>query len=278
MTKASEIKDKKQLICKLFDGRQFQPTLVSENEALDLALLKIDALDLRPVELATQQQVAAGHFVVCVGPNANPIGFGVVEVDPRAFRFPRQRTGTPRGYLGIQSHTDQKSGKLVVDDVESDEAARRAGMRKGDMIRSINGQAISSREQLIRTLRQFKAGETIELVVERSNLELTVRPKLGEYPHHDPLEQWGGGPFNKRRYGFEDVIVHDTVIQPNQCGAPLLDSQGRVVGINIARALRVATYAIPAAKIAAFIQPHELAAPAAADPAADANQPVGAGS
>lgn len=258
VTKASEIKEKEQLVCKLFDGRQFQPTLVSEDIELDLALLKIEAADLAPVELTTDSAVSAGSFVVCVGPNANPIGFGVVEVDPRAFRFPRQRKAATYGYLGIQSHTEQGSGKLIVDQVEPNEAARRAGMRKGDVIRSINGQAISSRDQLVQALRQHKAGETVEIVLERSNLEMTVRPKLGKYRNEDPLQQWGGGPFNERRYGFADVIVHDTVIPPNQCGAPLLDSQGRVVGINIARALRVATYAIPAAKIAAFIEPHEL--------------------
>jgi serine protease Do len=42
------------------------------------------------------------------------------------------------------------------------------------------------------------------------------------------------------------VLEHDTILQPNQCGGPLVDLDGQVVGINIARANRVATYAIPA--------------------------------
>jgi len=33
---------------------------------------------------------------------------------------------------------------------------------------------------------------------------------------------------------------------PEQCGGPLVDVHGRVIGINIARAERIATYALPA--------------------------------
>jgi S1-C subfamily serine protease len=35
-------------------------------------------------------------------------------------------------------------------------------------------------------------------------------------------------------------------LQPKDCGGPLVDTEGRAVGINIARALRVTTYALPA--------------------------------
>ena len=33
---------------------------------------------------------------------------------------------------------------------------------------------------------------------------------------------------------------------PKDCGGPVVDLDGRCIGINIARALRVATYALPA--------------------------------
>jgi serine protease Do len=42
------------------------------------------------------------------------------------------------------------------------------------------------------------------------------------------------------------VLQHDSVVQPNQCGGPVLDINGRAVGINIARAGRIKTYALPA--------------------------------
>ena len=54
------------------------------------------------------------------------------------------------------------------------------------------------------------------------------------------------GKRSTRLSGFEQVIQHDTVLNPNECGGPVVDSQGRFIGINIARAGRVVSYALPA--------------------------------
>jgi serine protease Do len=64
------------------------------------------------------------------------------------------------------------------------------------------------------------------------------------------MEQ-AAGPVSRRRSGFPQVIQHDTVLHPAQCGGPLVDLDGKAVGINIARAGRVATYALPASLILA---------------------------
>ncbi len=42
------------------------------------------------------------------------------------------------------------------------------------------------------------------------------------------------------------ALPHDAFVRPSDCGGPLVDTNGKVVGINIARALRVTSYAIPA--------------------------------
>jgi hypothetical protein len=52
-----------------------------------------------------------------------------------------------------------------------------------------------------------------------------------------------------------DRKQHDSVLAPNQCGGPVIDIYGNAIGINIARAGRVSSYAIPA----------KIAAPAIAD-------------
>ena len=44
-------------------------------------------------------------------------------------------------------------------------------------------------------------------------------------------------------------MQHDTVLDPDECGGPLLDTKGNVVGINIARAGRVVSYALPSSLI-----------------------------
>ena len=55
-----------------------------------------------------------------------------------------------------------------------------------------------------------------------------------------------GGPLSLRNNGFPDVIQHDTVLKPSDCGSPVVDLDGKVIGINIARAGRTESYAIPA--------------------------------
>ena len=45
------------------------------------------------------------------------------------------------------------------------------------------------------------------------------------------------------------AIRHDSVLRPQDCGGPLVTSSGDIVGINIARALRVSSYAVPTASV-----------------------------
>ena len=56
-----------------------------------------------------------------------------------------------------------------------------------------------------------------------------------------------GGPLSERADDFPGgVLQHDTVLQPTECGGPLVNLDGKVVGINIARAGRVESYCLPA--------------------------------
>ena len=50
---------------------------------------------------------------------------------------------------------------------------------------------------------------------------------------------------SNRRNGFPVILQHDSVVLPEDCGGPLCDLDGHVIGINISRAGRVETYAIP---------------------------------
>ena len=53
------------------------------------------------------------------------------------------------------------------------------------------------------------------------------------------------GKFSVRRTGFETVLQHDITLGPSDMGGPLFDLEGRLVGINIAKANRVEFFAIP---------------------------------
>ena len=55
-----------------------------------------------------------------------------------------------------------------------------------------------------------------------------------------------GGKLSVRRFGFPLAFQHDTVLRPADCGGPVVDLDGHVVGFNIARAGRTESYALPA--------------------------------
>ncbi len=50
------------------------------------------------------------------------------------------------------------------------------------------------------------------------------------------------------------MIAHDSFVLPQQCGSPLVGLDGHVVGINISRSMRVATFAIPIEEVFDFVK------------------------
>ena len=125
--------------------------------------------------------------------------------------------------------------------------AEKTGILAGDEIRQIDGAAMASADQIIETVGSHVAGQAIKLLLHRKDEDVESVAKLAKpQPAVAPQDEWGGGPFSERRSGFPAVLLHDTPLSPKDCGGPLVDTDGRTVGINIARALRTTTYALPA--------------------------------
>jgi serine protease Do len=53
------------------------------------------------------------------------------------------------------------------------------------------------------------------------------------------------GAISLRRTGFPDVVQHDIVLEPKECGGLLISSGGRIVGWNVARRARESSLALP---------------------------------
>ena len=54
-----------------------------------------------------------------------------------------------------------------------------------------------------------------------------------------------GSTLSKRRGDFPLAVQHDSPLNANQCGGPVVDLDGNIVGINIARDGRVSSLALP---------------------------------
>ena len=100
-------------------------------------------------------------------------------------------------------------------------------------------------------LRRSLPCQTLTFKVRRDQQELELKATLGKRPagmnfDRSDFQNRMGSTLSERRVGFPVILQHDTVLRPQDCGGPLVDLDGNVIGINIARAGRVETFAIPA--------------------------------
>ena len=117
-----------------------------------------------------------------------------------------------------------------VQGVSPDSAAEKAGLKNGDQIKRLDGAEIHSADQLIETLSKMPPNKKVTLVVGRKDKQLELEATLGRSPGRLPQDNWGGGPFSDRRWGFATVIPHDLAIAPTDCGGPLVDHRRPLPG------------------------------------------------
>jgi serine protease Do len=151
------------------------------------------------------------------------------------------------GELGVI--LNPKSKILEVADVNEKSGAKEAGLQKGDVILSIEGKKVKKVEELAEILKDRKAGSTVKMILRREGKEITVDVRLaarGEM-FADPMNRNDqmSGEFSPRRSGFPRVMQHDILGNRSVEGGPLLDLDGHCVGMNIARANRAESFAIP---------------------------------
>jgi len=149
-----------------------------------------------------------------------------------------------------------ESGARILD-VVADSAAERASLEPGDLITAINASSVDGSQDLVRLIRKHTAGEMITISLVRDGRFLIESVTLGFFDTTFPDQDVNialSGDISDRRTGFQKIIQHDMPLSPKAMGGPLMDLQGRVIGINIARYDRVATYALPADLVQILIQ------------------------
>lgn len=222
---------------RLPDDRMVNARVAAVRREDDLALLKADATDLVAAKLDASEP-GVGHFLVTVGRNGRPIHLGAVSVGSRPI--------AATGRLGIQLENNAE-GLATVNLVLPDSGASAAGIQLGDRIVAIDGKPSGGSAEVVAFLRNFFPGESIRLTIARNGNTVEINAQMREFSVMLESENDArlNGPRNSRLSGFDAVLQHDTVLEPDQCGGPLVDSQGRIVGLNIARAGRVVSFALP---------------------------------
>jgi serine protease Do len=243
LTKASELKPGK-LTCWLSDEREVRATVLRTDEIEDIALIKVQAANLKPIQWTTNA-VSIGLWAITPGIAATPQAVGIISAQPRRIR-------PPRALIGVQF--DVTSSIPVIRIVAPGLGAEKAGLKPGDTILAVNETQITNREQVVETLRDFRDGTTVKFHVEREakpfDVEIRMQtPKPGGFGFDGIPESRTSrlnGEVSHRAEDFEQALEHDSVLAPWLCGGPLVNLDGKAIGLNIARASRVSTYALPA--------------------------------
>jgi S1-C subfamily serine protease len=238
LTKRSELSGDP-IRVRLPDSRLVPARVAAVRRQSDLALLRLEGVgeSLQPIRLSDDASAPIGSFLISVGRGGTPIGLGVVSVQARPVEH--------NGRLGIVMIDEQ--GPPTVSAIFPDSGAAAAGVKRGDRIIAIDGRSEIDRMTVIQTLRGMFPGESVRLTINRegTTMELVARIQDFGLMQETANDVKINGPRSSRLSGFEQVIQHDTVLDPDQCGGPVLDSSGRMLGLNIARAGRVVSYALP---------------------------------
>jgi serine protease Do len=269
LTKASELK-KGKLTAWLATEQEVDADFVASDEDEDLALVQVHAVGLKPIQWATGD-VAVGQWAITPGIAATPQAVGIISALPHRIR-------PPRALIGVQF--EPTGSQPRIQNTLPGFGAEEAGLKSGDIILAVNSVTVTNRDEVTDMLREFREGQHVKLLIQRSETQFTVEvrmkvPKAGQLGAEVSAEKHLGGlvgDLSRRSQGFEQAIEHDTVLQPWLCGGPLVDLDGRAIGINIARASRVSTYALPARLVKQVLA--DLKAKAkTSTPAAKSNSP-----
>ncbi len=255
LTNSHVVHEATRIAVTLTDGRHMPATLIGEDPASDLAVIRVDEPGLVAAELGDSQKLRVGQIAIAIGA---PYGFqstvtaGVVSALSRSLRSYSGRliddviqtdaalnpgnSGGPlidsagrvigvntatilpaqgicfaigintakfvasrllrdgrirRSYVGISTQTvpvhrrvvrfydlSKESGALVLS-VEENSPAKRAGLRSGDVIVSLEGQAVAGVDDLHRLLTEVRVGVSCRIGILRwtEKLELKIVPE-----------------------------------------------------------------------------------------------------
>lgn len=221
----------------------------------DLALLEVDVeRPLDAISFEVGEAPVPGTFVAAAGPSRKtPLAIGVLSVSPRNIPI-------ERAFLGVALDTEA-AGKVRIDEVIEGTAAAAAGIEDGDEVLRMNGKTYANAGEFIEAVGQLEPGDTVNLVIKRAGetIDFTVQlRKRSSLPaerqnRFDRMNRMGGA-LSGRANGFESAFQTDLPVSPEECGGPVCGLDGEALGICVARAGRIKTYVVPAARVAELLK------------------------
>ncbi len=262
LTTASALGSGEGVEAEFSDGRVAGVSVLDTAKNYNIALLKLDAKNLKPIQWNLAPEVPVGTLLAAASPDEDPLAIGVVSVRPRNL------DSSKKGFLGVGM--DGVPEGVRISRVTPDSAADKAGLKENDIITALDGKPIRTPKDLTDYITSRKAEDEVHIGFLRDQEDKVAVATLKSRD-----DMFGAGPDGQRLTetefkriqrqsdqtarmgvrgsdvadGFPAAMQNDLNLSPNQCGGPAVDLDGKAVGLNIARAERTKTYAIPAADI-----------------------------
>lgn len=240
-----------ELSCKLPDGQSIQAEFAAIDKARDLALLRVNRTDLKPVNWSASMDIPPlGKWVVTPGNGNLPLSVGVIAAPPR--EIPAEPA-----FLGVSLANMDSGGVQITELLEGGFAQKADILRVNDVVIEIDGVEVQTIEDMKKIIAGRRPLTAIQVKFNRGEdvlnrwflLGRRSDAKLFQQDQRMRFQQELGGRISERRDSFPLVIQHDAVLKPEECGSPIVNLDGEVIGLNIARASRISSYALPLSEL-----------------------------
>ncbi len=251
------------------DGRTATASVLGVYQDEDLALLQLDRDGFHPVTWSEEPVPEVGRFLIATWPDGRPKRVGVVAVDERVLKE------SHHAFLGVAADSDHRGPGVRVAYIDDSGGADEAGIREGDVLLKVDGIAVDSGFELRDALLSKQPGDTAVVELRRGDELKSVEVLLGHraedrsraFPEARLRSMRSlGGPISVVGNGFPSAIQTDMQLRPEHCGGPVVDLDGRVVGISLARADRTRSFIMSAPQVVELLK-NEPLSPNAIEPA-----------
>lgn len=247
LTKLSDLRREKRPVM-LVDssGQIYDAKVLFALPEHDLLMMDVPGLPAPPIDMDSYVQAQEGDVIAAVSPTGHVSDFGVVSVAQRSLRADDQP------YLGVVSDPRWDGDGVMIGGVEAGSGAHRSGLRAGDVLMKLNGKPVDGMYSIRAAMVGIRPGETVPVEVKRRNqviegkLLTGARPKVMKFPQKrlDMMNSMGNR-MSVKRDEFPLVIQSDMTLFPERTGCPVIDVDGKFVGMALSRAGRTETYILP---------------------------------
>ena len=258
LTKACELKGRITVVVP--GGQELEATWIGHHGAYDLAVLKIKAVGLQPIELIDSTTTPIGSFVSSAGTGPDPVAVGIVSAAART--VPSAKKGakqTGNELLALKTVDDPRGAKVTGTPAVSPPKLPKGAsflpppvvkIKTNDIIVAIDSKVIANAAALTKELQTYTLNDEVIVKLIRGDTVVEERiillpPLAAGFNYQNQM----GSDLSKRIDGFPVIMQHDSVVLPSDCGGPLVNLEGKVIGINIARAGRMESYSLPSEAI-----------------------------